>query len=45
MANYGEFLSSGWYSSSKGDYVYLEFAWAIVSRKKNRIRLCNVRPI
>lgn len=29
MASSGSFLSSGWYSSSKGDYVYLEFAWAV----------------
>ena len=29
MAASGSFLSSGWYSSSKGDYVYLEFAWSV----------------
>ena len=29
MASNGSFLSSGWYSSSKGDYVYLEFAWHV----------------
>ena len=29
MASSGSFLSSGWYSSSKGDYVYLEFAWSV----------------
>lgn len=31
MANSGSFLTSGWYSSSKGDYVYLEFAWSVSS--------------
>ena len=29
MASSGSFLSSGWYSSSKGDYIYLEFAWSV----------------
>ena len=29
MASSGSFLSTGWYSSSKGDYVYLEFAWSV----------------
>lgn len=29
MASNGSFLSTGWYSSSKGDYVYLEFAWSV----------------
>lgn len=27
MATSGSFLSSGWYSDSKGDYVYLKFSW------------------
>jgi hypothetical protein len=27
MALSGSFLSRGWYSSSKGDYIYLEFSW------------------
>ena len=31
MASSGSFLTSGWYSSSKGDYVYIEFAWSISS--------------
>ena len=31
MASNGSFLSSGWYSSSKGDYVYLEFAWTVTN--------------
>lgn len=31
MAASGSFLSSGWYSSSKGDYVYLEFAWEVTT--------------
>lgn len=31
MASSGSFLSSGWYSSSKGDYVYLEFAWSVTA--------------
>ena len=31
MASSGSFLSSGWYSSSKGDYVYLEFAWSVTN--------------
>ena len=31
MASSGSFLSSGWYSSSKGDYVYLEFVWSVTS--------------
>ena len=29
MASSGSFLTNGWYSSSKGDYVYLEFAWSV----------------
>lgn len=31
MASNGSFLSSGWYSSSKGDYIYLEFAWTVTN--------------
>ena len=31
MASSGSFLSSGWYSSSKGDYIYLEFAWSVTN--------------
>ena len=31
MASSGSFLTNGWYSSSKGDYVYLEFAWSVSS--------------
>ena len=31
MASSGSFLSNGWYSSSKGDYVYLEFAWSVTA--------------
>lgn len=31
MASNGSFLTNGWYSSSKGDYVYLEFAWSVTS--------------
>ena len=31
MASSGSFLTNGWYSSSKGDYVYLEFAWSVYS--------------
>ena len=31
MASSGSFLTKGWYSSSKGDYVYLEFAWQVSS--------------
>ena len=31
MASSGSFLTNGWYSSSKGDYVYLEFAWSVES--------------
>ncbi len=31
MASSGSFLSSGWYSSSKGDNVYLEFAWSVTN--------------
>ena len=27
MAKSGSLLTNGWYSSSKGDYVYLEFSW------------------
>lgn len=30
MASSGSFLTNGWYSS-KGDYVYLEFAWYVQS--------------
>lgn len=29
MASSGSFLSSGWYSTSYGDYVYLEFVWEV----------------
>lgn len=29
MASSGSLLTNGWYSSSKGDYVYLEFAWSV----------------
>lgn len=29
MASSGSLLTNGWYSSSKGDYVYLEFAWEV----------------
>ena len=29
MAASGSFLTSGWYSSSNKDYVYLEFAWEV----------------
>lgn len=31
MASSGSFLTKGWYSSSKGDYVHLEFAWSVQS--------------
>lgn len=31
MASSGNLLTNGWYSSSKGDYVYLEFAWSVTS--------------
>ena len=31
MASSGSLLTNGWYSSSKGDYVYLEFAWEVTS--------------
>ena len=31
MASSGSFLTNGWYSSSKGDYVYLEFAWSVTN--------------
>ena len=31
MASSGSLLSNGWYSSSKGDYIYLEFAWSVSS--------------
>ena len=31
MASSGSLLTNGWYSSSKGDYVYLEFAWSVTS--------------
>ena len=27
MAKSGSLLTNGWYSSSKGDYIYLEFSW------------------
>lgn len=29
MASSGILLTNGWYSSSKGDYIYLEFAWSV----------------
>ncbi len=29
MASSGSFLTNGWYSSSKGDYIHLEFAWSV----------------
>lgn len=31
MASSGSFLTNGWYSDSKGDYVYLEFGWSVSS--------------
>lgn len=31
MASSGSFLTKGWYSESKGDYVYLELAWSVIS--------------
>lgn len=31
MASSGSLLTNGWYSSSKGDYIYLEFAWSVTS--------------
>lgn len=31
MASSGSLLTSGWYSDSKKDYVYLEFAWSVTS--------------
>ena len=31
MASSGSFLTKGWYSSTYGDYVYLEFAWSVQS--------------
>jgi hypothetical protein len=31
MASSGSLLTNGWYSSSKGDYVYLEFAWSVTN--------------
>ena len=31
MASSGSFLTKGWYSEGKGDYVYLEFAWSVQS--------------
>ena len=31
MVSSGSFLTNGWYSSGKGDYVYLEFAWSVQS--------------
>ena len=31
MASSGNFWTNGWYSSSKGDYVYLEFAWEVTN--------------
>lgn len=29
MASSGSLLTNGWYSSSKDDYIYLEFAWSV----------------
>lgn len=31
MASSGSCLTTGWYSSSKKDYVYLEFAWSVTN--------------
>ena len=31
MASSGSFLTSGWYSSGKGDKVYLEFVWSVTN--------------
>lgn len=31
MANSGSFLTNGWYSSSKDDTIYLEFAWEVTA--------------
>jgi hypothetical protein len=31
MASSGSLLTNGWYSSSKGDYIYLEFAWSVTN--------------
>ena len=31
MASSGSLLTNGWYSDSKGDYVYLEFAWSVTA--------------
>lgn len=31
MASSGSLLTNGWYSESKGDYVYLEFAWSVTA--------------
>lgn len=31
MASSGSLLTNGWYSSSKGDYIYLEFAWTVTN--------------
>ena len=38
MASSGSFLTNGWYSSGKGDYIYLEFAWSVTdtSVEKNQ---------
>ena len=38
MASSGSLLTNGWYSSSKGDYVYLEFVWSVTktSRENNQ---------
>ena len=41
MASSGSFLSNGWYSSSKGDYVYLEFAWSVTATSIEN----NTKPI
>lgn len=31
MASSGSLLTNGWYSDSKGDYIYLEFAWSVTA--------------
>ena len=31
MASSGSFLTNGWYDETRGDYVYLEFAWQVAS--------------
>ena len=31
MASSGSLLTNGWYSDSKKDYVYLEFAWSVTA--------------